>query len=108
MDLLIQGASIWTGRESRPEASEMLIRGGSIVDVGRQGSISPGKHGEGTHVISLDGETIVPGFTDSHIHLSTLARGGMALNLENVSSREELLEAVREKARQVSGDSWIY
>lgn len=108
MDLFIQGATIWTGDDQVPWASEMLVRNGRIVSLDGKGLTSGCNRLEDCEVISLNGESVVPGFSDSHIHLSTLARGKMALNLEGAESKEQLLEMVRAKAKEISADAWIY
>lgn len=62
----------------------------------------------GAERIILNGETVIPGMTDSHIHLSTLARGQIALDLGAVESLEEAQEALKEHAATVSPNAWIY
>jgi imidazolonepropionase-like amidohydrolase len=49
------------------ENPALIIRGGKIVQIGRQGSLSKPN---GADVIDLGGHTIMPGLMDMHVHLS--------------------------------------
>lgn len=106
--VLITGGTLWTGDPCLPSAEALLCIGDRIVAVGSCEEIEALSQARGARRISLRGETVLPGMTDSHIHLSTLARGRISLDLEKVRSLDELLTTLREHASQVSPDAWIY
>lgn len=106
--LLISGASIWTGNPSRPAAGAILIEGDSVTAVGsldevlsRPGAVKALRYDAG-------GVSVVPGLTDSHLHLTALTRQQTALSLHEAGSREHLLELVRSRAAELDPAEWIY
>lgn len=60
----------------------------------------------GGKIIDLNGKTALPGFIDSHIHLSSLGQSLKMLNLKGTKSIEELKKKLKEYARKTS-TSWI-
>lgn len=58
-------------------------------------------------VIDLQGRWVVPGFTDSHLHLMNLGVGLRNLQLGEVRSVSELKTVLREQASKASADEWI-
>jgi len=50
----------------------------------------------------LKGKTVLPGFTDCHVHISGFGRSLFTLNLRNVTSIAELKEIVKEKTESLS------
>ena len=47
--------------------------------------------GTNTRVVDLNGNTVLPGFTDAHHHLSGVGFREMTLNLEGTTSLEDFL-----------------
>ena len=67
-DLAFLGATIEPIRPAAGPAPDALaVRGGRIVAVGAR-AYAEALIGTGTRVIRLDGETLLPGFQDAHIH----------------------------------------
>ncbi|GAA4364535.1 hypothetical protein GCM10023166_08530 [Paeniglutamicibacter cryotolerans] len=46
----------------------------------------------GTRCVDLGGATVLPGFTDSHIHTASLARALTEVNMREIASLSEALE----------------
>ncbi|MFT8320747.1 MAG: amidohydrolase [Bacillus sp. (in: firmicutes)] len=62
--------------------------------------------GKQTEVVNLDGKVVIPGFIDAHQHLFT--SGFNLLNIHcNQPSIKEMVQVVRERAREVGADEWI-
>ncbi len=76
--------------------SEMLTQDDRIVAVGDniRGQLGSG---EGTEVIDLGGQVVVPGFIDSHIHFTMTALGLVDADLKDIRSLAELLDVMRER-----------
>ena len=72
-DLLIFNADIYTSNNKNPKADSLVVSDGYIVYVG---NYLDAQHyvGKSTKLIDLDGKTVLPGFIDSHTHLSMGAR----------------------------------
>lgn len=74
------------------------IKDGRMVEFG---SVSAGNSRK---TIDLEGRTVVPGFIDSHTHLTNLGLSITRLDLSSTLSREEALERTRETVEEkVSG-----
>ncbi|MGC9372323.1 MAG: amidohydrolase [Thermovirgaceae bacterium] len=106
--LLISGASVWTGDLSRPSAGAVLIENGIIAAVGSPEEVSSLPGASGAFRVDAQGASVVPGLTDSHLHLTALARQQAALSLHKARSREHLLELVRQRAAETRPGEWIY
>ena len=57
--------------------------------------------------IDLNGATVIPGFTDSHFHLTNLGKQIDTLLLKNCKSAEEIRELVLEKSKSLQSNEWI-
>ena len=67
-DLLLRGGSVYTVDAARSWATAIGVKGGRIVYVGGD-SVPAGLIGPGTDVVDLDGQMVLPGFHDAHVHL---------------------------------------
>src|SRR3954452_1093705 len=91
---LFVNAKFHTLMASEPSVEAVLTRGERIVAVGRKEELSAHSTGP-VEIVDLDGATVIPGLTDSHIHTANLAREIAALDLRGTTSIEEALERVR-------------
>ena len=110
-DVLIFGGSIYTGNAQHPRVEALLIRGERIVFAG------PLKQArrqflEGA-TYDLAGGAAYPGFVDSHAHLTGIGLRELELNLEQVTSIESLVTALKDWAKThpgtdpITGRGWI-
>src|SRR5882672_9214317 len=81
--LLIHG-HIYTGNAKAPWAQALAITGSRIDTVGTDAVILARKQGQ-AQVIDLHGQTVVPGFSDSHTHMWF---GGLELHGLNLLTPE--------------------
>lgn len=79
-----------------PDAEAMVIENGRIKAVGTTAEIR--EISGGARVIDACGNTVLPGFIDSHVHLFQGAVESSCLNLHGVSSKDELAALVRKRA----------
>lgn len=106
--IVATGARIWTADASQPFAESLLIVGNHFAAVGSNEEVMSHPLAAGAYRIELDGEGIVPGFTDAHIHLAGLARQGWEVNLEGSRSMEEAFDRIRARAAEGQPGDWIY
>jgi len=80
-DLAIAGATLWdgTGRAPVPNAVT-LIRGDRIVCAGSAGECLIPK---GARVVDAQGQYLIPGLIDSHVHLLFIVNGSVSEALES-------------------------
>jgi len=84
------------------------IAGGRVVAAGTHDEVDAAA-GPGTRFLDIDpDQAVVPGLTDSHLHLVETALSRSRVQLEHASSIEELVARVRAGAdRLPDGDAWI-
>src|SRR3954454_3880789 len=91
-DLFLHNATILTLDERRPEVSALVARGGRIVAIGDQEQVAP--HAAGLQAIDLQGMTVVPGFIDSHVHLTWTGIRPFTLDLSTAQDAADVLARV--------------
>ncbi|MBY0423822.1 MAG: amidohydrolase, partial [Parvularculaceae bacterium] len=88
------------------------VRDGKVLAVGARGAILP-LAAETTETIDLGGAALYPGFVDSHAHLLGIGLRELTLNLEGVTSIDELVDIVAAEVAEsepgavISGRGWI-
>jgi predicted amidohydrolase YtcJ len=105
-DVVVLNANVVTLNYGQPRAEALAIRDGSIVAVGSNGEVRC-FIGDGTKVIDARGKTVVPGFVDCHVHMTSFGQHLQMLDLRDVSSIEEMKRKIREYAEKNPGKSWI-
>ncbi len=103
--LLING-KIKTLDPSRPWAQALAVEAGRIQAVGDDAQVKS-LAGSGDRIIDLAGRLVLPGFTDSHVHLVNLALGLTRLRLQETGSPAEVLNIVRDAARKARPGQWL-
>ena len=105
--LYING-NIVTMDKRNPKADAFIVENGLFSDVGRTEEIfSQGD--ETLEVIDLQGATVIPGFNDSHLHLLNYAYGKTKVDLSQLTSTEEVIEATKEyiKKGKIPEGKWV-
>lgn len=95
-DLLIINANILTLDPRRPHASALLIRDGRIADVGRWDDFTADT--TGIQTLDLNGQTVVPGFIDSHVHFTWTGIRAWTLDLSAATNISDVMALVAERA----------
>ena len=96
-DLIVENARVITMDADRPRAEAVAIRGGEIAAVGDRASMRD-LHGRDTRSIDAGGNTVVPGFIESHMHLFSGAADLAHLQLAGICGFDALDRAVRDFA----------
>jgi len=105
-DIVFKNGNVYTADDKVPQAQAIAIKGDRIVFVGTNAAAEK-YAGANTRVIDLHGNTVLPGFTDSHQHLSGVGEREMTLNLEGTTSLEDLLAKVKARVRQAKPGEWV-
>jgi len=104
-DLVVTGATVWTGNQAQPSAAAVAVIGDRIVDVGAVDEIERWR-GPDTTVLDAGGRRVIPGFNDSRVRF---VDGGTALDevdLTDAATAEEFARRINERARAKPGE-WL-
>lgn len=96
-DIVILNARVLTQDPARPRAEALALRGGRIAAVGDEATVLA-LAGPGTRRIDAGGATVLPGFSESHMHIFAGAAEMIQLQLAGVSGRAALAAAVADYA----------
>ena len=102
VDLLLHGGKIFSADEQLSTYSAVAVLDGRIVALGPDELRS---RYQATRTVDLGGKLVVPGFIDTHIHIS-----GDAARWVDLSGLEDLAELkarVTRKAEQLGSGEWI-
>jgi len=103
--LILYNAKIYTLDENNPTASAIVVNHGQIIALGSDDEILS-QFGTGTSSLNLGQRALIPGLTDSHIHLKHYALSLMKINCD-VTTRNECLRRVANQAKDTSSNKWI-
>jgi predicted amidohydrolase YtcJ len=87
-------------------AEAMAIKGDRILAVGKDDDIQKYK-GPATMVVDLQGNFVVPGFNDAHMHLTEAGFKGLTVDLTGVKSVEEFRDRVQKYLPTAAPGEWI-
>ena len=107
-DLLVYGGPILTMNPAQPEVDAVGILQGRIVAVGTLADVRA-ELGPHYDEIDLQGRTATPGLYDAHAHIfgTGIAAGEIPVSADHVSSIEEIVELIRQKAAITPPGTWI-
>ncbi|HJT67313.1 MAG TPA: amidohydrolase [Pyrinomonadaceae bacterium] len=105
-DIVFKNGNVYTANDKAPQAQAIAVKADRIIFAGT--NVDAQKYvGPNTRVVDLHGNTVLPGFTDSHQHLSGVGQREMTLNLEGTTSLEDLLAKVKARVDQAKPGEWV-
>src|SRR5437879_12555376 len=104
VDLLLFNGNVYTVNEKQPHAEAIAVKQGRIVFVG---SDEAAKKFHAKRTIDLHEHTVVPGLTDSHVHIFGIGERELTLNLEGTNTLEDFLAKVKARGAQTPRDKWM-
>jgi len=93
-DLIIWGGPIYTADEASPQVAAVAIKDGRFIYVGDRAG-AEALVDDNTNILSLEGAAMYPGFVDGHAHLAGIGARELSLNLETISSLEDLKVSIK-------------
>lgn len=105
-DIVFKNGNVYTANDKGPRAEAIAVKADRIIFVGTNAAAQKFV-GQNTRVVDLRGKTVLPGFTDSHQHLSGVGLREMTLNLEGTTSLEDFLAKVKARVDQARPGEWI-
>ena len=101
-DTIFINGNVYTVETQQPWAEAVAIKNGKIVYVGNSKGAKKYKN-KNTKIIDLKGKMLLPGFVDSHLHASETVNSLYSVDLINVRTVDEYIQAV-EKYREEHTD----
>ncbi|WP_018467491.1 amidohydrolase [Calidithermus timidus] len=91
------------------EALEAVaLRGGRVLAAGRMSELEP-LLSPATRRVDLEGQTLLPGFNDAHVHVWKVGQlRTTLLDLRGVESLDAFYAAVRERAQTLQPGQWLW
>lgn len=104
MKTALINANVITMDTARPKAEAVLIEGGRIARVGRSAEIASAAD----RVVDQSGRTILPGFTDAHVHVVWTGMALVGVDLIGATRIAEMIERVSERAAETPPGEWLF
>jgi predicted amidohydrolase YtcJ len=105
-DLIIRNAHIVTVDPRFSTASAAAIKGGRFIAVGNDAAVLKTR-GPNTRVVDLHGQTVLPGFNDTHVHLTAGEDLETQVDLTNIHSIKDIRAAISARAKQLKPGEWV-
>jgi predicted amidohydrolase YtcJ len=105
-NLILYNASVIPQNSAYAGSTAVAIRGERFLAVGRDDEILE-LAGSATRKIDLEGRTLMPGLTESHIHFYDHALGPHRLQLADSTSLADLRQRLKDYAEKTSPGDWI-
>lgn len=102
IDLIIEGARIWTGDPERPRADRIGVWNGIIFGLDEQ---LDGVSAE--LMLNADGAFLAPGFNDAHAHTVWFGQTLLELDLSGTTSGDELIQRIADYSTDVASGAWV-
>lgn len=104
--LFVYGGTVWTGNPAQPRAEAFLAEKDRFTAVGSREYVES-KCPSGARRIDVKGSLVIPGMTDSHIHLTAYCKQGMYLDLAHVRSIDEAVRLLKSYIADHPDYHWI-
>ena len=105
-EMIFKNANIRTMNDNKPKAEALAVAHGKIVFVGDDKEAASFQ-GPDTKIVDLDGQTVLPGFSDNHMHALAYGISLIEVPLSGLTSIKEVVKRVREKAQTLPRHKWI-
>jgi predicted amidohydrolase YtcJ len=105
-ELLIYGGPIYSVDSINSLVEAVAVSNGRILATGDYQDLEQLINND-TRMLDLKGNTMIPGFIESHAHLLALGKQKRQMDLTDIGSYDELLENVRIKVSETPKGEWI-
>ena len=93
-DKIFINAVIYTMNSQNEIANSIAVKDEKILYIGNEED-AYNYSGDKTEIIDLQGETVVPGFTDAHTHIAQMGKFIQSLNLTGTKSAQVIADNIR-------------
>ncbi|HNP36678.1 MAG TPA: amidohydrolase [Woeseiaceae bacterium] len=104
--LAITGARVWTGNPAKPSAEAVAVIDNRILAVGSNDEIEA-LAGPDTVRIDADGQMLVPGFIDTHVHFVDGGSSLSSVQLRDAKTPAEFTRRIADFAHTIEPGEWL-
>ena len=105
-ELIVINADIRTADSTKMRANAFAVEAGKFIAVGTNEEIS--KFAESnTRVLDAEGKSILPGFIDSHTHLSSGTKIVTGINLTGIKEKSVWLDMIADRVKTMEPGEWL-
>ncbi len=105
-DLMLLNGNIYTMNPQLPRAEAVAVRDSRIIAVDKNSEVDNlGR--KNFKVINLEGKTVIPGLTDCHAHFLSFAYSLKRVNLEGISSFDQVLSVIKSFSGKLKPGEWL-
>lgn len=105
-DLVITNGRLFSSLLVGVHAEALAVVGDRIAFIGTDNDVREWI-GKQTQVINARGNTVLPGFIDSHVHFNTGGLGLSGIQLRDAATPDEFVQRITGFARQLPQSEWI-
>jgi predicted amidohydrolase YtcJ len=105
-DVIIANANIHTIDITQPVAQAVAILGNRVIAVGSTEEVER-LRGSKTRVIDANGQLVLPGFNDAHVHFMSGGFQLSSVDLRDANTPQEFAERIRDFAAKLTNGQWI-
>jgi predicted amidohydrolase YtcJ len=106
-DTVYVNSRVYTVDESAPWAEAFAVKGERFLAVGNEKDVKP-FIGDETRVIDLDGQFVLPGLVDDHLHPDMVAENLMGVSLQpSAMDWQEQAKLIKDTAIALPGKGWL-
>ena len=105
-DKIFVNAVIYSANSENVRVNSMAIKDGKILYLGNEEDAND-YSGDKTEIIDLQGNTVVPGFIDSHMHIAAMGKFLQSLNLMGTKSAQVIADNIRYLASTIPSGELI-
>ncbi|MEK4301055.1 amidohydrolase [Oceanobacillus sp. FSL W8-0428] len=98
---------IYTFQSSQPIVEAVAVKDGRFIDMGSSTQILAFWSTKTNTIIDLEGKTVTPGLTDTHLHLSMQAMKFIDLDVTGVTQKKEFLNKIKQHAGTLEKGEWL-
>ena len=105
-DLVIINGQINTMDPLIPEAEALCVKDGRIIALGTNDEI---RHimPFGCEVIDCGGNSVFPGFFDTHVHFTFMGQNMYECDLKPAGSKEEIIDILKDREKGMTPGKWL-
>ena len=105
-DMVIHNTTIYTANDDQWTAEAAAIKDDKIIFVGSNTDVAAFV-GENTDVKDMQGNTVLPGLIDAHVHIKWIGQREEGLNLQGIDDLTQTVTKIRERVEAAADGEWV-